>query len=329
MKKNETIKKNESMKKNETINKSKTINKNSSDINREYFAKKEKRRKKAEDIIYSGTPFVLALIVQLVASLVGMLIYGTYEALQSTPGKKFSQIDMENVINAGITMDVSLLISAFSAIACIIVFVIWYIKQMKNADSSLSRVSIKFKHIALVVLVGIGLQIGISYILNLIAMVKPNWFYNYGLMMEQLGNGTSIVSLIYIVVIAPISEELIFRGVLFNKTKRILPLIWANVLQAFLFGLYHMNMIQGIYAFIIGMFLGAICYWFKSIYASIFLHVIINLCGLLVGQITMGEQYQTPFFFSIVILFSVIVIVLSMIMLKKEYVQKDGITINE
>jgi hypothetical protein len=39
-----------------------------------------------------------------------------------------------------------------------------------------------------------------------------------------------------------------------------MPFWVANILQAVLFGIYHMNPLQGIYAFFIGLFLGYVCH---------------------------------------------------------------------
>lgn len=308
---------------NDIKNKKKIPSKNDTNIKSDYVLKKAVRMNKAEDIIYSSSPFVLALIVQLMSSLVGMFIFSIYKAIQLEPGINIAQISLAEYINTPLTLDASLVISAFSAIICIIVFYRWYTRQMKNECNSIVKVKMKLKHVLLLILLGIGLQVGISFLMNLIAMVKPNLFNNYGLILEQLGGGTTIVSFIYIGIIAPISEELIFRGVLLNKAKVVLPIFWANVLQGFLFGLYHMNIIQGIYAFIIGMFLGSICIGLKSIYAAVVLHVIINLCGLLLGQMTINEQYQTPLVFSGIIIISIIGIIFSMIILKKDYTHEE------
>lgn len=320
----EKIKMKQDLKKiNDIKNKKKIPSKNDTNIKSDYVLKKAVRMSKAEDIIYSSSPFVLALIVQLMSSLVGMFIFSIYKSIQLEPGINIAQISLAEYINTPLTLDASLVISAFSAIICIIVFYRWYTRQMKNECNSIVKVKMKLKHVLLLILLGIGLQVGISFLMNLIAMVKPNLFNNYGLILEQLGGGTTIVSFIYIGIIAPISEELIFRGVLLNKAKVVLPIFWANVLQGFLFGLYHMNIIQGIYAFIIGMFLGSICIGLKSIYAAVVLHVIINLCGLLLGQMTINEQYQTPLVFSGIIIISIIGIIFSMIILKKDYTHEE------
>lgn len=315
------VKENVDMKQ-DSRNKKDVPNKNNMNIKSDYVLRKEMRMNRAEGIIYSSSPFVLALIIQLITSLVGMIIFGIYKAIQLEPGKKITQINIGEYINTPLTMDASLVISAFSAIICIIVFYMWYTKQIKNECNTMVKGKMKLIHVLLLVLLGVGLQVGISFIMNLIAMVKPELFYNYGIILEQLGGGGSVVSLIYIGIIAPISEELIFRGVILNKGKVVFPIFWANVLQAFLFGLYHMNMIQGIYAFIIGMFLGSICIGFKSIYAAVVLHVIINLCGLMLGQLSISEKYQTPLVFGGIIIISTIGVICSMIILKKDYTHK-------
>ena len=50
----------------------------------------------------------------------------------------------------------------------------------------------------------------------------------------------------------------------------------ANVLQAVLFGIYHLNWIQGVYAFVLGMVLGFTAEYFHSIWAAILLHAFVN-----------------------------------------------------
>lgn len=55
-----------------------------------------------------------------------------------------------------------------------------------------------------------------------------------------------------------------------------MPFIGANILQAILFGLAHMNIIQGFYAFGLGLLFGYVAYRYKTIVASIILHMLYN-----------------------------------------------------
>lgn len=77
-------------------------------------------------------------------------------------------------------------------------------------------------------------------------------------------------------VVAPISEELLFRQVIYKRLRKISPIWLSAVISALLFGLYHGNLVQGIYAFIMGVFLALVYEWTGSILAPIVFHMIAN-----------------------------------------------------
>ena len=72
------------------------------------------------------------------------------------------------------------------------------------------------------------------------------------------------------------SEELIFRGAILDRLYLAFPFWAANLLQALLFGIYHMNLVQGIYAFVLGAVLGLVRVSVGTIFASIGTHIIFN-----------------------------------------------------
>jgi membrane protease YdiL (CAAX protease family) len=59
-------------------------------------------------------------------------------------------------------------------------------------------------------------------------------------------------------VISPLSEEIVFRGVLYNRLRRHfcgsggLPVSGAVVVSGVMFGIYHGNLVQGIYGCCMG-----------------------------------------------------------------------------
>jgi len=85
------------------------------------------------------------------------------------------------------------------------------------------------------------------------------------------------------VIIAPISEEVIFREWIYNFLKKRTK--FYNIIQAFLFGLYHFILVQSIYAFISGIFLGNIKRKTDSLETVIFCHSFYNLLGSLYVKI--------------------------------------------
>jgi len=85
-------------------------------------------------------------------------------------------------------------------------------------------------------------------------------------------------------VVAPIYEEIIFRGVLLKgMSKKINPAI-ALVVSALFFAVVHFNIPQGINAFLLGLVIGFIYITTDSIYLCIFAHFINNILALLVSS---------------------------------------------
>ncbi|MCB2312865.1 CPBP family intramembrane metalloprotease [Clostridium tagluense] len=85
-----------------------------------------------------------------------------------------------------------------------------------------------------------------------------------------------IILILSVAVIAPIYEEVIFRGILLKgMANKINPTV-ALVVSALFFALMHGNIPQGINAFLIGLIIGAIYLNTGSIYLCIFSHFINN-----------------------------------------------------
>lgn len=105
----------------------------------------------------------------------------------------------------------------------------------------------------------------------------PSIVENYLESAEAVGLGTSVFSIIAAVILAPIGEELLCRGICLHFGKKALGKFWyANVLQALLFGILHMNWVQGVYAFLIGLVLGILVERYESLLPAMIVHFIVN-----------------------------------------------------
>lgn len=99
---------------------------------------------------------------------------------------------------------------------------------------------------------------------------------------NTLGNPEHLIlTFISIVVAAPIIEEVLFRGLVLNELKKNMNVYLAIIIQGVLFGLYHMNLLQGIYASLLGIALGFINYYTGTILSSIIGHMLFNILGTL------------------------------------------------
>lgn len=83
------------------------------------------------------------------------------------------------------------------------------------------------------------------------------------------------MQLIYTLILGPVAEELIFRGAIFQVLRKY-GRVFAIVASALLFGIYHGNLPQGIFAFVIGILFAYITAEY-SIGWSILIHIFNNV----------------------------------------------------
>lgn len=87
--------------------------------------------------------------------------------------------------------------------------------------------------------------------------------------------GTSVSMFLYITILGPVSEELLFRGLLLRLLKPY-GKQFAILVSALLFGLYHGNVVQIPFTFLVGIVLGYVTVEYSIIWAMV-LHIFNNL----------------------------------------------------
>jgi len=90
-----------------------------------------------------------------------------------------------------------------------------------------------------------------------------------------------IVTLIIFALLPAVYEELIFRKFLLNFLRKRLPDLKAVLLSSLIFAVFHMSVIQGIAAFIFGVFLAVIAIRTRSVIFCIYAHLLNNLLFIL------------------------------------------------
>lgn len=129
----------------------------------------------------------------------------------------------------------------------------------------------------LIIILGFSVQISTDSVLYILSKAATDIFKSYHRMMESFTTGVTPLFLITVIILGPIAEEIMFRGLTMHYAEKISgSLGGAIILQGILFGLYHGTIIQGIYAIIFGIMLGVICVRSRSLIPSTFLHMIIN-----------------------------------------------------
>lgn len=101
--------------------------------------------------------------------------------------------------------------------------------------------------------------------------------------LDEVSNLSSgfFLTFIVIVILAPITEELIFRGILFEEINRLFDYKFAIFSTALLFGIYHFNILQGVNTFAMAIILAIVYYYRKNILDSILIHMVNNFLALI------------------------------------------------
>lgn len=99
-------------------------------------------------------------------------------------------------------------------------------------------------------------------------------------LLEEVPNNrnTSLwLGLVLFGIVAPIMEEIIFRWLMYGRIKLMIGRILAPILTSLFFGLYHGNLLQAIYAFIMGLIMILLYESCQSLLASILFHMGANI----------------------------------------------------
>ena len=78
-------------------------------------------------------------------------------------------------------------------------------------------------------------------------------------------------------ILAPLGEEFVFRGVVYGRLKKVSNVPLAVVVSGLLFGLFHGNLVQAVYATALGIVLAIVYEIYDSILAPMAFHAVANL----------------------------------------------------
>lgn len=106
-------------------------------------------------------------------------------------------------------------------------------------------------------------------------------FPSYSELTESTMEGQPVWLLFLTVgVLAPIAEELVFRGLVYRRMKDWIHPAAAIIFSSLIFGIYHGNMVQFLYASLMGMLLAVIYQRTGTLWTSILAHIAANLWSL-------------------------------------------------
>ena len=123
-------------------------------------------------------------------------------------------------------------------------------------------------------IIAVGAQIWVSDLAAIVIYFLPMSDQEVHMFQRVFTGGTA--SLLLICVVAPLIEEMMFRGIILRGLLCHYPPGTAIALSALIFAMYHLNIYQMPVALTVGVFSGWLYYKTRSLWPSILLHVFFN-----------------------------------------------------
>lgn len=271
-------------------------------------------------------PPVICIAAQFVIQLV-VLLYTCLQRiakLQSELGRDLVAEEMNSMFEAAL-LESSTIATFIYHVFGICIFGLWYywVCVKKGTGVNVKKMKISVPEVTLSILMGIVLCLFANGIVALEYRIVPSVVEDYMKMVESAGMFEDTFSIIAAVLLAPVGEEILCRGLTLDFAKKAFPKFWqANILQAALFGFIHLNWVQGIYAFAIGLCLGYMRENYKSLFPAILIHFTVNFSSTFWIEKAFGWIPDT--FLSDILLFMIpFAMILCMVFLaKKEKLKK-------
>lgn len=183
--------------------------------------------------------------------------------------KYYSNIDLYSVINTieyqnhlnNFISNNSLLIIIISSIIFIPVFYLIFRKYKEKCQLN----NIKY-------FIFIGIILSLTYNLYL------SFIIDY-----KVSKLPIVIQIISSGILGPILEELLFRGVVYNKLKKFNSIKKSMIITTIIFSIIHFNIIDCIYTLFIGYILVYVYEKYKDIRYSIIIHISANIAVILLG----------------------------------------------
>lgn len=164
------------------------------------------------------------------------------------------------------------------------IFVVWSFYKRELLMDGRYKLPLKINmaqwvNVVMVILMAICLSISLNNFIVMSPLMSiseayqdaADAFYGSNIWLELLGSA----------LVTPVLEELLHRGVVYSRLRRMMGM-WGSVLvSALVFASLHFNVVQFTYAFLIGIVLAIIMEKTKHIYAPILFHIIANFIAVL------------------------------------------------
>lgn len=255
----------------------------------------EKKMTTGQRIWQIAIPFLLFFMVRNIVINFATLLLVTLGNENSGAGEALLFIRNEAGELIGLTGNAANIVSALGFLGgAVSVFGIAK-KTIGRAAEDMKLLHIKEEPPKNYVLLGaatLGLVFGVNFLMMQLGAIEAS--ESYQSVAESQHAAWLPVGLLCYGVITAVSEELLFRGIFYNCFRRYMKLPAAMTMSAALFAVYHGNSVQGIYAFIMGLFMVYAYEYFGDFRMPVLIHMISNMLAYAMGYVNIPQAAYWP-----------------------------------
>ena len=180
------------------------------------------------------------------------------------------------------SLDNALAATLVCDLALIPLFVFLYLRQVKGRRAP-KLSSFRPADYLMVAALAVSANFAISGVIEGFRLI--DYFPDYQRIESMTAGGSLALQIAAVGIVAPVTEELLMRGLVFGRLRGFLSTVPALLVQALLFGLIHMNLLQGAYAAILGLMLGFLLVRYGSLLMCILFHIVLNMLSVVLPAV--------------------------------------------
>lgn len=232
---------------------------------------------------HAVNPLILYYVLSLVISTVVMqklLLQAGFAVMESSIGEEGM---LEYVFREFQTQTMEMVLVT-AAVSVPILGWMYYrdLQKREHFDIGNFRIVLEVRSIVWVIFGSAALALLCNYLIALTPLM--GWSERYEETSEALYAGSTWMELLGAGVGAAISEELLMRGLLYQRLRDMMEAKAAIFWSALIFGIFHGNIVQGTYAFLMGLFFAWLKERFHTVLIPMLAHMSANLFVVFVAE---------------------------------------------
>ena len=215
--------------------------------------------------------------ISLVLSVCAGLFIGVWYGVSQNAGQGF---DLE-IMNNYIYKSALLMTGIVSVISIPILY--WFYRKdcIRRKYESLGQQKESAVPVNIITyIVTVILMISVSQLTNELIEITGLYelfpYYTSEVSEKIISNQPIAIIISVLIFLGPIAEELVFRGLIFKRLQDYIGTIWAVLISSLLFGMYHQNMVQFVYAGLLGLVFAMLISLTGSLKITMVAHIAAN-----------------------------------------------------